>query len=83
MWSLQDFVFPSMVLKNADTPGVIGQIGTTLGKHGVNIATFALGRDEQHAVGVVVVDETAPIPDAVLTDLLALPAIREARLVRI
>jgi D-3-phosphoglycerate dehydrogenase len=72
-----------IVLNNADTPGVIGQIGTTLGKHGVNIATFALGRDENHAVGVVVVDETAPIPDTVLTDLRALAAIREARLVRI
>jgi D-3-phosphoglycerate dehydrogenase len=72
-----------LVLKNADTPGVIGQIGTTLGKHGVNIATFALGRDSKHAVGVVVVDEASPIPDAVLSDLRALPAIHEARLVRI
>ena len=35
-----------LVIKNADKPGVIGQIGSILGRHGVNIANFALGRDE-------------------------------------
>ena len=35
-----------LYLRNRDEPGVIGQVGTTLGKHGVNIATFALGRRE-------------------------------------
>ena len=34
-------------LRNRDEPGVIGQVGSTLGKHGVNIATFALGRRDE------------------------------------
>ncbi len=42
-----------LVLRNADTPGVIGQVGSILGRHSVNIASFALGRDEAGAVGVV------------------------------
>src|SRR6202047_1550612 len=35
-----------LYLRNRDEPGVIGQAGSMLGKHGVNIATFALGRRE-------------------------------------
>ena len=38
-----------IVICNTDQPGVIGEIGTILGKHGVNIANFALGRDEATA----------------------------------
>ena len=34
-----------IVIRNNDQPGVIGEIGTILGRHGVNIANFALGRD--------------------------------------
>ncbi len=33
-----------MAIRNHDVPGVVGRIGTILGKHGVNIANFALGR---------------------------------------
>ena len=72
-----------IVVCNNDQPGVIGAIGTILGRHGVNIANFALGRAGDRAVGVVIVDETTPIPDAVLDELRQVPAIREARLVRV
>ena len=33
----------TILFMNNDQPGVIGQIGTILGKHGINIANFALG----------------------------------------
>jgi D-3-phosphoglycerate dehydrogenase len=72
-----------IVMCNTDQPGVIGDVGTILGKHGVNIANFALGRDGDRAVGVVIVDETAPIPDAVLRELRTVRAVREARIVRV
>jgi D-3-phosphoglycerate dehydrogenase len=72
-----------IVLCNNDQPGVIGDVGTILGRHGLNIANFALGRDGNRAVGVVNVDETSPIPDAVLTDIRKVKAIREARIVRV
>jgi D-3-phosphoglycerate dehydrogenase len=35
-----------LFVKNRDVPGVVGQTGTLLGKEGVNIATFAMGRRE-------------------------------------
>ena len=72
-----------LVMCNNDQPGVIGDVGTVLGRHQINIATFALGREGDRAIGVVIVDETAPIPDAVLSELAKIPAVREVRLVRV
>jgi D-3-phosphoglycerate dehydrogenase len=71
----------SMILMmNDDTPGVIGAIGTTLGRHGVNIAKFALGRGETGAVGVVTVDdpEQRALSAEVMADLRAIPAVKNA-----
>ena len=72
-----------IVLCNNDQPGVIGEVGTILGRHGVNIANFALGRDGSRAVGVVNVDETAALPAAVLDEIQKVKAVRSARIVRV
>ena len=72
-----------IVIRNNDQPGVIGEVGTLLGRHNVNIANFALGRDGAKAVGVVIVDETSPIPESVLDDLRKVAAIEDARVVRV
>src|ERR1700727_573501 len=58
---------PSMIyVTNEDKPGFIGRFAGLLGDAGVNIATFALGRDEQggSAIALVSIDGTAP-PDVV------------------
>jgi D-3-phosphoglycerate dehydrogenase / 2-oxoglutarate reductase len=74
-----------IVLCNTDQPGVIGDVGTILGRHDVNIGTFALGRTGDRAVGLVIVDEPPekPVPEVVLEELRQLKTIREARLVRV
>jgi D-3-phosphoglycerate dehydrogenase / 2-oxoglutarate reductase len=72
-----------LIISNTDQPGVIGEIGTILGRHGVNIANFALGRSGRRAVGVVIVDETAPIASVVLDELRQATGVREVKLVRI
>ena len=36
----------AMILKNQDTPGMVGLIGTILGKYGCNIANMSLSREE-------------------------------------
>jgi D-3-phosphoglycerate dehydrogenase len=74
-----------LVVKNDDRPGVIGQIGSILGRHTVNIASFALGRDRDGAVGVVKLDSSPEDPglaDAV-REIRASPAVREARIARV
>jgi D-3-phosphoglycerate dehydrogenase len=72
-----------IVIQNNDQPGVIGAVGTVLGKHQVNIANFALGRSPGGALGVVSVDETERITEAVLSELRAIPAVRSAEVVRL
>jgi len=75
-----------LILANDDQPGVIGEVGTILGRHGVNIANFALGRSESGAIGVVNVDEDADAPQELenaVEELRKVPAIREAWVVRI
>jgi len=66
-----------VVMTNEDRPGVIGGVGTTLGRHGVNIGSFALGRDASGAVAVISVDETTGL-DAAVNDMRELPNVREA-----
>ena len=75
-----------LIIRNDDQPGVIGEVGTILGGHGVNIANFALGRHETGAVGVVNVDEEASRPSALDEAVHAIrrvPAVRDARIVRL
>ena len=72
-----------IVFGNKDVPGVIGRVGTILGQNQVNIATFALGRDGDRAVGVVIVDETEPIPSSVIDELRRVEGMSEVCLVRV
>ncbi len=74
-----------LIIRNNDQPGVIGDVGTLLGRHGVNIANFALGRDPEClvncAIGVVKVDEhpdngpAATVTDQVLAEIQKIPNI--------
>ena len=75
-----------LLISNDDQPGVIGEVGTILGRHNVNIASFALGRGEKGAIGVVNVDEDLTAPetlDRAVDELRRVPAIREAWVVRL
>lgn len=62
-----------IVIHNIDEPGVIGHIGTTLGRHNINIARFQLGRRADRAVCLVNIDTAAD--DPVLKELQSLPII--------
>ena len=70
-----------LLISNNDQPGVIGEVGTILGRQGVNIANFALGRDTGGAVGVVNVDAPAGVVEG-LMDQLQIDCGGQARLAR-
>lgn len=74
-----------LVIKNDDKPGVIGEVGTILGQHGINIATFALGRQDRTAVGVVNLDTTsnAHVTDEALNEIRRRSAIQSVRVVKL
>ena len=75
-----------VIICNDDQPGVIGEVGTILGRHGVNIANFALGRNETGAVGIVNVDEEKSAPqklDAAIAVIRQVEAVRDVWVVRL
>ncbi|MCE5307779.1 MAG: phosphoglycerate dehydrogenase [Acidobacteriales bacterium] len=73
--------------RNADVPGVIGHVGTVLGRNNINIANFSLGRRDQPAVpgepldALAVVQVDSVVPEDVLVQLKQNPAVRVARAV--
>jgi len=64
---------------NDDKPGFIGALGMLLGGNGLNIATFALGRDEDRGEAVALVAIDAEIKDIVLDQVRALAHVRQAK----
>ena len=76
-------------MRNQDVPGVIGHVGTVLGRNRINIANFSLGRrngpvtpgEPAEAIAVVTID--GEIPDSVLAELRANPAVKLARAVEL
>jgi D-3-phosphoglycerate dehydrogenase len=76
-------------MRNQDVPGVIGKVGTILGKHGINIANFSLGRhggEEQAGVprqAIAVVQVDGIVPEAVVSELRGIPAVQQAMAIRL
>ncbi len=46
-----------IIMRNNDVPGVIGEVGKTLGDNKINIADFRLSRGKDGALAVILVDE--------------------------
>ena len=71
-----------LIMMNQDVPGVIGQVGTLMGEHGVNIAEWRLGRTEKDDLALAFINLDSDLSDEVMTEIQALPAIRKLKLVR-
>ncbi len=68
---------------NDDSPGVVGNVGTALGKAGVNIAGISLSRDVAGAEAASLLNvDSEPKPE-VLDALRALPHVRDVRRIRL
>ncbi|HUJ28109.1 MAG TPA: phosphoglycerate dehydrogenase [Myxococcales bacterium] len=65
-----------IVLHNDDQPGVIGNVGKTLGEAQVNIAQFALARDKSRGEALALVNVDTPAAPEVLDKLRRLPNVR-------
>ncbi len=72
-------------LRNDDIPGVIGHVGTVLGKNNINIANLSLGRTEgPHPVmAIAVISTDVRAPENVLTALKANPAVKTAKAINL
>jgi D-3-phosphoglycerate dehydrogenase len=54
---------------NDDVPGIIGILGSTMGKNNVNIANFTLGRASEGGQAIALLYVDAPVSDVVLAEL--------------
>ena len=72
---------------NADVPGVVGHFGAVLGKHGINIAHFSLGRQDAPSSpgapleAIVITETDTAVPEPVLQQILENKNIHTARVV--
>ena len=74
---------PNMIyVRNDDKPGFIGRFGTLLGESGVNVATFALGRDKPGGDAICFVSVDQPVSDELLRRIEEIPQVKRARAVR-
>ena len=56
---------------NNDVPGIIGVLGSIMGRNDVNIANFTLGRAAEGGQAIALLYVDAPVSDVVLADLQA------------
>jgi D-3-phosphoglycerate dehydrogenase len=74
---------PSMIyITNEDKPGFIGRFASLLGDAGINIATFALGRDEQGGSAIALVSIDGELPPEVLKKVSEIRGVRQATALR-
>lgn len=68
-----------LMLENVDSPGVVGHVGETLGKHGVNIASMSLSRNMVGGRALSVLNLDSVPEAALLADLESHQGIHKAR----
>ncbi|HEV2526990.1 MAG TPA: phosphoglycerate dehydrogenase [Thermomicrobiales bacterium] len=64
-----------LITHHTDQPGMIGQVGTILGRHGINIAGMQLGRHSPRTEAITVINVDDPIGPEAMAELGAIPGI--------
>jgi D-3-phosphoglycerate dehydrogenase len=71
------------LIHNIDKPGAIGSIGSTLGKHDINIGRMQVGQEEGGERNIIFFQTDTPIPDHVRDELIALPLVKTVTLLEL
>jgi D-3-phosphoglycerate dehydrogenase len=72
-----------LLIKNDDTPGVVGHLGTLLGERSINIARMTVGRKPGSGRAVMLIEVDQEIAPDSLTAVRRVPGVREARALRL
>jgi D-3-phosphoglycerate dehydrogenase len=67
-----------LITHHTDQPGVIGTVGTILGRYGVNVAGMQVGRHAPRAEAMMVTSVDDDIPDEALEEIRASNAVKDA-----
>jgi len=65
------------LIHNIDRPGSIGEIGTTLGKHAINIGRMQVGQEEEGNRNIIFLCTDTPIPQHVIDELRGLASVKK------
>jgi D-3-phosphoglycerate dehydrogenase len=72
-----------LLVKNDDTPGVVGHIGSLLGERAINIARMTVGRKPGSGRAVMLIEVDNEVPPEALAEVARIPGVREARSIRL
>jgi D-3-phosphoglycerate dehydrogenase len=72
-----------LLIHNRDVPGVVGKIGTILGRSGVNIAGIHLGRTSDREGAISIIDVDQPVPSEAIEEIESFEEITRVRSVRV
>lgn len=70
-----------LITHHRDRPGIVGRIGTILGRYEVNIAGMQVGRHQRGGDAIMVLNVDDPIPEAALNEILQVPDVWTAYVV--
>jgi len=68
-----------LYVTNEDKPGFIGALGSTLGEHGINIATFNLGRGTAGGDAIALLAVDSEVTSEVLEAVRAIKHVKQAK----
>jgi D-3-phosphoglycerate dehydrogenase len=77
-----DFPPYLLYLRNYDKPGFIGDLGSLCSKHGINIASFHLGRREAGGEAIALVEIDGGLPASILSKIRSLEQVVRADLLQ-
>lgn len=70
-----------LICPHEDRPGVVGQIGTTLGQAGINISAMQVGKASAGGNNMMVLEIDSPVPEDVLQKIRSSNCISDAKLI--
>lgn len=72
-----------IVIQNWDRPGIIGNLGTLLGKHNINIASMTFGREKPGGRAITVLNVDNPVSPEVLDKIKKTPNILAVKVIKL
>ncbi|MEM7816760.1 MAG: phosphoglycerate dehydrogenase [Candidatus Aenigmatarchaeota archaeon] len=79
-------IYPSeymLLINNWDRPGVIGFLGSVLGKHNINIAGMSLGRRAPNDIAITVLNLDSPLNPDIVKEIISNPNIITLKLIKL
>ena len=67
-----------LLIQNEDKPGIIGNIGVTLGKNKINIERMQVGQEKERGENIILLTTDRAVSAPALKELMSLPSVKSA-----